>query len=140
MTITEVRIKLMENGHREERLAAFCTITLDGNFVVRDLKVIEGAKGPFIAFPSRKLTDRCPKCGTKNHLRAGYCNDCGERLNKDRATCDADGRIHLYTDIAHPISQTRRAEIQEAVLRAYREEVGRAKLPDYVSTYDEYDN
>jgi len=54
--ITEVRIKLMEDPH--DRLKAFCSITLDGMFVIRDLKIIQGAKGPFVAMPSRKLTDR----------------------------------------------------------------------------------
>ncbi|MFO1093344.1 MAG: SpoVG family protein [Planctomycetaceae bacterium] len=57
MEITEVRIKLADEVR--ERLHAFCSITLDGCFVIRDLKIIEGARGPFVAMPSRKLTDRC---------------------------------------------------------------------------------
>ena len=61
MEITEVRIKLMEdNSGSNERLQAFCSITFDDMFVIRDLKIIEGAKGFFVAMPSRKLTDRCP--------------------------------------------------------------------------------
>ena len=60
MEITEVRIKLMEdNSGSNERLQAFCSITFDDMFVIRDLKIIEGAKGFFVAMPSRKLTDRC---------------------------------------------------------------------------------
>ncbi len=55
--ITEVRIKLMEES--EDRLRAFCSITFDSCFVVRDLKIIEGTQGPFVAMPSRKLTNRC---------------------------------------------------------------------------------
>ncbi len=39
-------------------------------FVIRDLKIIEGAKGFFVAMPSRKLTDRCGHCGTKNRSGA----------------------------------------------------------------------
>jgi len=55
--ITEVRIKLMEdNSGSNERLQAFCSITFDDMFVIRDLKIIEGAKGFFVAMPSRKLT------------------------------------------------------------------------------------
>ena len=69
MEITEVRIKLMEEPG--ERLKAFCSITFDDCFVVRDLKIIEGTNGPFVAMPSRKLTSHCPRCGMKNHLRAG---------------------------------------------------------------------
>ena len=61
MKITEIRIKLMDEPG--ERLKAFCSITFDDSFVVRDLKIIDGAGGLFVAMPSRKLADRCPKCG-----------------------------------------------------------------------------
>ena len=44
MEITEVRVKLMEEPG--ERLQAFCSITFDDAFVVRDLKIIEGRHGP----------------------------------------------------------------------------------------------
>src|SRR6478609_3140612 len=81
--ITEVRIKLMEDNN--ERLLAFCSITFDDMFVIRDLKIIEGGKGSFVAMPSRKLTDRCHNCGTKNHLRSRFCNECGCRLDENRA-------------------------------------------------------
>ena len=104
MVITEVRIKLMEDNNENERLQAFCSVTFDDAFVVRDLKIIEGTKGSFVAMPSRKLTDRCPGCGSKNHLRARFCNACGGKLDEDRATRDADGRVKLHADIAHPIN------------------------------------
>ena len=137
MVITEVRIKLMEDNN--ERLLAFCSITFDDMFVIRDLKIIEGGKGSFVAMPSRKLTDRCPQCGSKNHLRARYCNQCGHKLDEDRATRDADGRAKLHADIAHPINSSCREVIQSAVLRTYQEERERAKQPGYVCTYDDYD-
>jgi stage V sporulation protein G len=135
--ITEVRIKLMEDNN--ERLQAFCSVTFADAFVVRDLKIIEGTKGSFVAMPSRKLTDRCPGCGCKNHLRARFCNQCGGRLDEDRATRDADGRAKLHADIAHPINSGCREVIQSAVLKAYQEERERSKQPGYVSRYDEYD-
>jgi stage V sporulation protein G len=137
VVITEVRIKLMEDNN--ERLQAFCSVTFDDAFVVRDLKIIEGTKGSFVAMPSRKLTDRCPQCGSKNHLRARNCNQCGGRLDEDRATRDADGRAKLHADIAHPINSACREVIQSAVLRAYQEERERSKQPGYVSSYDDYD-
>ena len=99
MEITEVRCKLMEDP--DDRLRAFCSITFDNCFVVRDLKIIDGASGPFVAMPSRKLTFHCPKCGGKNHLRAHYCNQCGGRLREQQAR-DQEGRAKLYADIAHP--------------------------------------
>ncbi len=139
MVITEVRIKLMEDNHENERLQAFCSVTFDNAFVVRDLKIIEGTKGSFVAMPSRKLTDRCHQCGCKNHLRARYCNQCGGKLDEDRATRDADGRAKLHADIAHPINSACREVVQTAVLKAFQEEKDRSKLPGYVCTYDDFD-
>jgi stage V sporulation protein G len=138
--ITEVRIKLMEdNSGSNERLQAFCSITFDDMFVIRDLKIIEGAKGFFVAMPSRKLTDRCSHCGTKNHLRSRFCNQCGCRLDENRAIRDADGRAKLHADIAHPINSACREKIQSAVLASYADELERSKLPGYTSRYDDID-
>ena len=140
MEITEVRIKLMEdNSGSNERLQAFCSITFDDMFVIRDLKIIEGAKGFFVAMPSRKLTDRCHHCGTKNHLRSRFCNQCGSRLDENRAIRDADGRAKLHADIAHPINSMCREKIQGAVLASYADELERSKMPGYVSRYDDLD-
>jgi stage V sporulation protein G len=140
VVITEVRIKLMEDGNENERLQAFCSVTFDDAYVVRDLKIIEGTKGSFVAMPSRKLTDRCPACGSKNHLRARFCNACGSKLDEDRATRDADGRVKLHADIAHPINSACREVIQTAVLKAFNAEKERSKQPGYVCTYDDFDS
>ena len=90
MEITEVRLKLMDEPG--ERLKAFCSITFDDAFVVRDLKIIEGTNGPFVAMPSRKLTAHCPNCRCKNHLRAAFCNQCGTRLRESLTLRDEEGR------------------------------------------------
>jgi stage V sporulation protein G len=82
--ITEVRVKLLEG--RTDRLRAFCSITLDNEFVVHDLRVIDGRKGLFVAMPSRKLTDSCFRCNGKNHLKARFCSECGARLDENRAS------------------------------------------------------
>jgi stage V sporulation protein G len=135
--ITEVRIKLMDEPG--ERLKAFCSITFDNCFVIRDLKIIEGQTGPFVAMPSRKLTAHCHQCGMKNHLRAQFCNQCGARQSQDRMPLDADGRAKLYADIAHPINSACREMIQACVVEEYELELERAKQPDYVSRYDDFD-
>ena len=122
-----------------ERLKAFCSITFDNCFVVRDLKIIEGSTGLFVAMPSRKLTAHCPRCGMKNHLRAQYCNQCAHALPTDRLPVDPDGRAKLYADIAHPINSTCREMIQGRVVGEYDREVERAREPGYVSRYDDYD-
>src|SRR5205814_4309269 len=128
----------MEDNNENERLQAFCSVTFDDAFVVRDLKIIEGTKGSFVGMPSRKLTDRCPGCGCKNHLRARFCNQCGGKLSETRATCDADGRAKLHADIAHLINSACREVIQTAVIKAFQEEKERSKQPGYVCTYDDY--
>jgi stage V sporulation protein G len=136
--ITEVRVKLVEEAG--ERLQAFCSVTFDDAFVVRDLKIIEGATGPFVAMPSRKLTAHCPQCGCKNHLRAAYCNQCGIRLKEQQAMRDDEGRAKLYADIAHPINSGCREMIQQRVIQAFAEERSRAQLPGYVPSYEDLDD
>jgi stage V sporulation protein G len=135
--ITEVRVKLMDEPG--ERLQAFCSITFDDAFVVRDLKIIEGTTGPFVAMPSRKLTAHCFQCGTKNHLRAAFCNQCGTRMKEPSGVKDDDGRAKLYADIAHPINSLCREMIQQRVIKAFEEERARSKMPGYVSTYEDFD-
>lgn len=83
MNITEVRITLRD----EEKLKAFASITFDDSFVVRGLKVINGAMGYFVSMPSRKRND-----GT-------------------------------YQDIAHPINNEMRKEIEDKVLDTFEKEL-----------------
>lgn len=54
MTITDVWVRKIE---KEGKLKAIVSITLDEEFVVHDIKVIEGEKGLFIAMPSKKTAD-----------------------------------------------------------------------------------
>ena len=135
MEITEVRIKLMESA--EDRLRGFCSITFDDCFVVRDLKIIEGNNGPFVAMPSRKLTSNCFKCRSKNHLRANYCNHCGNRLKSGVIQHDTGGRAKLYADIAHPVNAACREMIQNRVVEELNRELELSSEPGYSSRYDD---
>lgn len=83
MKITEVKVFPVN----EERLKAYVTITIDGVFVVRDLKIIKGNEGLFVAMPSKKRKD-------------------GQ-----------------FKDIAHPLNQETRNEIEQAIFDAYENEV-----------------
>ena len=83
MKITEVKVFPVN----EERLKAYVTITIDSVFVVRDLKIIKGNEGLFVAMPSKKRKD-------------------GQ-----------------FKDIAHPLNQETRDEIEAAVFDAYEKEV-----------------
>lgn len=146
MQLSEIRINL--TGPQAGRLKAFCSLTFDNTFVIRDVKLIEGNDGLFLAMPSRKLCDRCPRCSEKNHLRARYCNNCGLRLDENRysggrpshghafgnGNCGGGGgRLKLHADIAHPINADTRMAIEQRVLGAYQEEVIRSQQPGYVA-------
>lgn len=92
MKITEVKVFPVRKG--DEKLKAFVTVTLDSCFVVRDLKIIQGNTGLFVAMPSRRKQD-----GT-------------------------------YVDIAHPLNQETRAEMETIVLKEYERTVGEPGEPD----------
>ena len=138
MKITEVRVKLRRNA--KDKLRAYASITIEESIVIRDLKIIEGPKGYFVAMPSRKLCDKCQSCAGKNQLRARFCNDCGARLDAKRGQVDERGRPRLYADIAHPINQAARDLVQGRVLQAYRDEIEESKRVGYVAqVFDDLD-
>jgi stage V sporulation protein G len=122
MKITEVRIFSSES--RDGKLKAFATMTFDDWFVVRNVKIIQGTNGLFVAMPSRKVMDTCPKCGFKNARGSKYCNQCGkEQARKDFAQEDDTGEKQAgHMDIAHPVTPECRTYIQQQILDAYEKE------------------
>ena len=66
MEITEVRVILKDV--QDKKLKAYATVTFDNVFVVRNIKIIEGSAGLFIAMPSRKVKHPCPKCSFKQEF------------------------------------------------------------------------
>ena len=135
MRITEVRIKLVP--HATDRLLAFGAITLDGEFVIRDLKLIMGPTGPFVAMPSRKVTTHCPQCGQKIVLGANYCSRCGGRQPAAGVVTSPDGRRRLYADIAHPITSASRMLVERTVVAEYERELERSRQPGYAPRHDD---
>ncbi|HTY45104.1 MAG TPA: septation protein SpoVG family protein [Patescibacteria group bacterium] len=126
MEITEVKIFLKDSP--DKKLKAYATVTFDNAFVVRNIKVIEGNSGLFIAMPSRKIKQPCVKCGFKNEARSKYCNQCGTQLplapRMPVAEAEA-GAQSEHKDIAHPITQSFREYLQKKVLEAYEQEKAR---------------
>ena len=134
MKITEVRIFHKEDD--DKKLRAFATITFDNCFVVRDIKVIEGSKGCFVAMPSRRVKEPCPRCHHRNVIRSHYCNQCGASLESagglkpkvEHAEQENDSlqarssRQSEHRDIAHPITAEFRETIQHVVLEAYEKD------------------
>jgi stage V sporulation protein G len=135
MLLTEVRVKLCDG--QAGRLKAFCSLTFDHAFVIRDVKLIDGNDGLFLAMPARKLCDHCSRCGEKNHLRARYCSNCGTRLDESRFLRYQNGnghnRLKLHADIAHPINAETRQQIEQQVIAAFLDEQEKAKQPGYIA-------
>jgi stage V sporulation protein G len=111
MEVTEVRISRLTQG--DNKLKGYAAVTFDDVFVVRDLKIIEGKKGLFVAMPSQKIHEPCPSCRKKNALRSKFCNECGHKLPMSL------NRRQLHRDIAHPVNSDMRSYLQKVILEAF---------------------
>ena len=119
MEVTEVRVSLREGDGK--RLKAYATVTFDNSFVVRNIKVIEGNNGLFVAMPARKLKQFCPRCGRKVDVGGKYCSYCGVQLPTPPRDMSKD-KQGTHQDLAHPINQEFRDYLQSKVLDAYYSE------------------
>ena len=87
MEITEVRVFPVPN---EERLKAYATITIDTVFLIRDLRIINGNNGLFVAMPSRKMKD-------------GTFKDIAHPLNSEtRQKIESRVLAEYERELAHP--------------------------------------
>ncbi len=123
MEITEVRIFPKEGP--DKKLKGYATVTFDNVFVVRNIKVISGSSGLFIAMPSRKAKSPCPKCSFKNEVGSRFCNKCGGAfpMQEEKVVSASDVITSEHRDIAHPVTQQFRESLQNKVLEAFRKEV-----------------
>ena len=126
MEITEIRIFVKEG--QDKKLKAYATVTFDNAFVVRNIKVIQGSSGLFIAMPSRKMKNPCPKCSFKNEVGSKFCNKCGASLPLVEHTVVEDEAKADHRDIAHPITKDFRELLQAKILEAYKKEIERSNL------------
>ena len=87
MEITDVRVRKL---NKEGKMKAVVSITIDDEFVVHDIKVIEGEKGLFIAMPSRKASDgeyrdiaHPINSGTRDRIQTLILEKYAQELDKD---------------------------------------------------------
>lgn len=124
-----------EGRSGEKRLKAYATVTFDRCFVVRNIKIIDGRNGLFIAMPSRKPKVACGRCAFKNDLGGRFCSQCGGTLLpgvSDRLTGAGEGEsaeAQGYRDIAHPITAEFRQYLQDTILKVYAAECAKAQAP-----------
>ncbi|MBF0532346.1 MAG: septation protein SpoVG family protein [Candidatus Omnitrophica bacterium] len=136
MEITEIRVFPKEG--QDKKLKAYATVTFDHVFVVRNIKIIQGAAALFIAMPSRKVKNSCSKCGVKNEVGSRYCNHCAaaQPQNRNAETDPVDAKAD-HRDMAHPITQEFRDYLQKKILDAYTKEIASGRP---VSKFDAGDD
>ncbi len=120
MEITDVRLDLLDNPRG--KLQAFCSLTIDDKFVVKNFKIIEGNNGLFVAMPSRKLTKPCYECDNRVFRNANYCDNCGNKFSGGSEKSSNFKNEKFHADIAFPITDEFRNELEETILDAYRRE------------------
>jgi stage V sporulation protein G len=126
MDITEIRV--FPKDGQDKKLKAYATVTFDNSFVVRNIKIIQGSGGIFVAMPSRKIKSHCLKCSFKNEVGSRYCNHCGGTLPAGvEESKDGDAKTD-HRDIAHPITQQFRDYLQSKILEAYEKEASSPRL------------
>lgn len=122
-----MRVSIQE--HPQTRLKAYATLTFDQSFVVRNVKVIAGRHGLFVAMPSRKPKVGCAACRFRNESGSRFCSQCGIAISRPAPVAgagDLDGPEAIgHRDIAHPITVEFRQYLQHAVLDAYEAERAR---------------
>jgi len=98
MDITEVRVFPVNN---EERLKAYATITVDNVFLIRDLRVINGNAGLFVAMPSRKMKD-------------GTFKDIAHPLNSEtRQMIEKKVLAEYESELANPTQREQAPKVSE---------------------------
>jgi len=123
MEITEVKVKIADR--KDDRVKGFATMTFDDSFVVRDVRIIEGRSGLFVAMPSRPMKESCGKCGYRNPIKNKFCARCGASLNFPLPQDEKDA----HRDIAHPINQEMRQRIQDKVIEEYEKGLSATGAP-----------
>lgn len=114
MKITEIRITPAEE--REKPLVAYCSLTLEGCFAVHDLRLLQKHDRLFVAMPCRKRMIPCNRCTCKNIVQARFCNFCGSELE---GPFQEDAERRIYIDVAHPVNETFRNELEKAILAKF---------------------
>lgn len=97
MQITDVRVRKVA---KEGKMKAVVSITLDNEFVIHDIKVIEGEAGLFIAMPSRKASD-------------GEYRDIAHPINSDTRGVMQDIILEKYEKVLKEIEESAEQEVTE---------------------------
>lgn len=125
MKITRVELRESRDQDQPRRkLLARANVILDGQLIVKEVKLIRHDGRIIVSMPCRKLEDACPQCYGPNALRAHFCNWCGCPLDGDRCLKHEDGTPWMaphgvpqrFEDVVHPVNSDFRRELDRAVI------------------------
>lgn len=126
MQITDVKVRPVSG--QSNRVKAYCSITFDNAFVVKDIRIVQGTNGFIVAMPVKKMTFNCFRCGVRNPVNASFCMNCGSKVRAPAPKqVGDDGRPITQTDVAHPINLETRKMIEKAVLEEYNKQIEKFK-------------
>lgn len=125
MNVTAVNVHL-EN---HTTLRAYCEVELDGEFVLKQVKVVEKNGRFIVGMPSKQRSTPCTKCHTPCSILYEFCPACSlsqgpqepriEQIRKHSNIAPGD-IVSFYSDMFHPINSDCRRKIEDAVMAAYR--------------------
>lgn len=122
LTLTTVKFKIADEPKAPQRgkILAYCTITLNGQFIVYDFKILRDDLGNlYVGMPSRRLYDKCERCNFKNVRFMRFCNGCGCQLPPYPEIAEDGRRPKVFEDSAHPIDSEFRAYLSNTILDSY---------------------
>ena len=123
MEITDVRVRLA--SRKRDKVKAFASVTFDSCFVVRNIRLIEGNNGLFLAMPSEEARKSCPQCTSRIPVSSRFCPRCGAHLGDNITTIPKQSS----RDLAHPINQETREYITSKVIDAYNQLIAESPAP-----------
>ena len=125
MNVTAVNVHLENHS----TLRAYCEVELDGEFVLKQVKIVEKNGRFIVGMPSKQRSTPCTGCHTPSSILYEFCPACGKsqgpqepRIEQIRkhSNIAAGDIVSFYSDLFHPINAECRGKIERAVLAAYR--------------------
>jgi stage V sporulation protein G len=113
MKITEVQIVYADDRVRSrDRLHGFATITIDKEFRVKDIKILEKDGYIFISMPAKKMTTHCEGCNGVVTVLDKFCCHCAKALNPQLENFESKS---VFINTAHPINVACRRYIEKEI-------------------------
>lgn len=124
LEITDIRMVREEKNSSRNAVIAYVTITLNDQFLIKNIRLIRHSDRLVIGMPNREKIRDCPHCSIRNAQSNRYCHQCGTPLEKVKIDYSA------YVDIVHPTKQTFREYLERVIIEEYKRQLGEGINPD----------